>query len=309
MTSRQRATLIRPGAGKSNRKKPPVHFHESVEVYYLPEKFANEAWRARFEMWEDAPFHDELWDGYTQDFREEPLTHKELMKVMKEYKWRRRLPASMFALLYLKKDKRSSAADEVALFKERREKKKRMSAKGSSAVVSVKKVSDQELVEHIKNTGTEGNLDESKEVHLNEELSREKDRIRRSLQRRSKTRGQKALELEAQQTRRENGEDGDGDGDYDKNFESPGILERTMTAGSSIITQLLWGTEQHLPGDEVDDDEEFEEADELFAYDEYMDRLKRLDGLNNTNVPQSEAATRIKDMVLNAYNSLFQNEK
>ena len=36
-----------------------------VELYYLPEKTAYESWRARFELWEDAPFHDELWDGYS----------------------------------------------------------------------------------------------------------------------------------------------------------------------------------------------------------------------------------------------------
>jgi len=282
------------------RRTPTISWNETVEVYYLPEGEADEAWRSRFELWEDAPFHDELWDGYMQDFRIEPLTFRELTVVLKEYKWRRRLPSSVFAMLYLKKNKKMSAADEVEIFKEkRRRRRSSRSPRRGFSLGSISTISEAELEGDDDIAGTEEKLDEHKEVKLNEDLHREKERIRSSLQRRSRSRQQKALDLE----RRDGGGHGDDESEAPKD-----IFTRTIAASANVITELLWGSEQNLPTDDVDDEDEFEEADELFAYDQYMERLKRLDGLGNTNVRQTGAANSMRLMLLNAYNKLFNNE-
>lgn len=102
-----------------------VIFCERVLVYTLPSKTAEEQWLARFGIWKTAPFHDELWDGYLQAFRSKVLTKKQLVKVNREYKWRRRLPNKVFSIVFERGKakgnvKIAQSKDEVELLNERR---------------------------------------------------------------------------------------------------------------------------------------------------------------------------------------------
>lgn len=102
--------------------KKVVKFKETVLIYFLPAAHFKEQWLARFGVWKEAPFHDELWDGYAEQFRKKPLTKRQLTKANKEYKWRRRLPPKLYRIMFERgkpAKKISRARDELELFEER----------------------------------------------------------------------------------------------------------------------------------------------------------------------------------------------
>lgn len=108
---------------KSKRKKThkKVRWKESVTVFFLPDAASQKQWMSRFGIWKEAPFHDELWDGYLQVFRQKILTKRQLVKVNKEYKWRRRLHPKLFTLMFErgKKKKLFLAKDEFEIYEQR----------------------------------------------------------------------------------------------------------------------------------------------------------------------------------------------
>lgn len=104
------------------KKTTLVTFKDTVLVFFLPVETFEAQWLARFGVWKSAPFHDELWDGYLDKFRDKPLTKRQLAKANKEYKWRKRLPLKVYKLLFQKGKtpvKLSQARDEVKLMEDR----------------------------------------------------------------------------------------------------------------------------------------------------------------------------------------------
>lgn len=60
-----------------------VHFSHSIVVHHLPQSEEKEASRARRSIYSAGPLHDELWDGFTQTFRDIEITPEEVAALLR----------------------------------------------------------------------------------------------------------------------------------------------------------------------------------------------------------------------------------
>ncbi|GBG33968.1 Hypothetical Protein FCC1311_101912 [Hondaea fermentalgiana] len=88
-----------------------VRFSRQPEVRNLPEEEARDAWLARVGPWTSAPKHDEIWDGDMRQFRVQELTPAELRRLRFDDKLRRAMPSSVF--MVYKRYRKKGALDSL----------------------------------------------------------------------------------------------------------------------------------------------------------------------------------------------------
>lgn len=314
-----------------------VHFEYTPEVHCLPQNEARDAWLARHGPWVCAPKHDELWDGTLQQFRPHELTSDELRRLRQEDKLRKALPLSVF---WAYKRYRKRIPEEIhpgiaklpLAFRQdigevsiRELGGQGADSSSGKSDVEAEVVVPPEFIQAVLQNSIRECLSAGIKPALKKPIQL-RESLRRSLGRLDfKSRGDKSLPSRNRAMTLEEDEDDGGaedeqveedDGNIRNSLPREGVqvqdsenggLEMRSSGFTADLQELAFSAMRRVPtlieylSPSPSKEGEDDNLDEAIPW---LESIQRLDGLNNSSVPRSEAVTEVWEMLETAFDRL-----